>query len=783
MSSTLSQLFENVELLPEIANGKVLKIVSDKSKNILNINLALDDLVPMTELFKANEALSNALDGVAVTLYPKYHPALFTSDYVYDILELIKNKNSYVNGYLDGAEISNDDNTYEITLSSGGIRALEGFGIDKKIETFVKGFFDMVIHISFTSENELNPEELLNNEKLTVVAPPEAPAPQKPQGGYSNGHSGYSGKGRAKKPQFAEEPQEILLSFENEHFDKSAKLFYGKNDFKYPEPMSENFEDQDTATVWGEVFKTDDHTSRDKQTLIYSAYFSDKTSSQLIKIITPSENTDTVKKYLAVGKTVIVSGKFEFDKFSNELNIRPSSMALITTHSRKDNSEQKRVELHMHTNMSDMDAITPADELIKQAYEWGHKAVAITDHGNLQAYPLAMNTIESINKDDQKMKLIYGVEAYFVNDSETLITGCADYPIDDEIIVFDLETTGLNSRDDRIIEIGAVKLKNREVVEEFQTFVDPECPLSDETTKLTSITEDMVKCAPKEKEAIEKFIKFAGKGVLVAHNASFDTGFVRAVCERQGIDYKFKSVDTLALCRAALPNLKNHKLDTVVKEFKLGDFDHHRAISDAKILAEIFLKLIANTAKLGKLDKLGDFNRLVGDKDIKSLPTYHMIILVQNSVGLKNLYKLVSLSNLEYFYKKPRIPLSVLQMHREGLIIGSACEAGELFRAILDNKPQEEIEKIAETYDYLEIQPIANNEFLVREGNVKNDDELRELNKRIVELADKLGKKCVATCDVHFKDPEDGVYRKILQAGQGYKHADNPPPLFVRTTD
>lgn len=785
MSSTLSQLFENAELSSEIANGKVLKMVSDKSKNILNINLALDDLVPMSELFKANETLSDALDGVAVTLYPKYHPALFSSDYIYDILELIKNKNSYVNGYLDGAEISNDDNTYEITLSSGGVRALEGFGVDKKIETLVKGFFDMVIHVSFTSENEASSEELLSNEKLTVEAPPVPSAPQKTQSN-SHSNSGYSGKGRTRKPQFAEEPEEILLPFEpleSMHFDKTAKLFFGKNDFKLPEQMSEEFNDQDTATVWGEIFKTDEHTSRDKKTLIYSAYFSDKTSSQLIKMITPSENTDAIKKYLAVGKTVIVTGKFEFDKFSNELNIRPSSMAHLTTQPRVDNAEQKRVELHMHTNMSDMDAITPADKLINQAYAWGHKAVAITDHGNLQAYPLAMNTIESINKDGEKMKVIYGVEAYFVNDSGTLITGCADYPIDDEIIVFDLETTGLNSRDERIIEIGAVKLKNREVVEEFRTFVDPERPLSAETTNLTGITEEMIKGAPKEREAIEKFIEFAGSGVLVAHNAGFDTGFVRAACERQGIDYKFKSVDTLALCRAALPNLKNHKLDTVVKEFKLGDFDHHRAISDAKILAEIFKRLIANASKLGKLEKLGDFNGLIGGKDVKSLPTYHMIILVQNKVGLKNLYKLVSLSNLEYFHKKPRIPLSVLQNHREGLIIGSACEAGELFRAILDNKPQEEIEKIAETYDYLEIQPIANNEFLVRDGKVKNDDGLRELNKRVVELADKLGKKCVATCDVHFKDPEDSVFRKILQAGQGYKDADNQAPLFFRTTD
>ena len=776
MTNTLSELFENIDFIPVIANGRVIKIVSNETKNIMSINLELDDLVAMDELFKANGLISKELDGVNVTVYPKYHSTLFTSDYIYEIIELLKKKNISINGYFDGAEISNDDNVYEITLSSGGIRALEGLGMDKKIEMYVKGFFDKVIFVKLSSDNELDDEELLNNETPTVVikdAPPPAPKPQ----------NGYSGKRRSSNPKFAEEPEEIALPFHNEHFDSNAKLFFGKGEFSAPEPMAEPFNDQDEATVWGKIFKTDERTSRDGNTFIYTAYFSDKTSSQILKIITKTENADAVKKYVSKGSAVIVQGKFEFDTFSKELNIRPNTMAALTLNSRKDKAEQKRVELHMHTNMSDMDAITPAAELIKQAYAWGHPAVAITDHGNLQAYPEAMNTIEAINRDGEKMKMIYGVEAYFVNDSGTLVSGCADYQIDDEIIVFDLETTGLSRENDRITEIGAVKLKNREIAEEFQTFVNPERPIPDKIRELTGINDEMVADAPKEKQAIEEFIKFAGKGVLVAHNADFDTSFVRAACERQGIEYKFSCVDTLELCRAAMPNLRNHKLDTVAKEYKLGDFNHHRAIDDAKMLAEIFKKLTANTAKLGKLEKLGDFNGLLGGKDVKSLPMYHMIILVQNKVGLKNLYRLVSLSNLEYFYKKPRIPLSELQKYREGLIIGSACEAGELFRAILDNKPQDDINKIAETYDYLEIQPIANNEFLVRDGRVPDDEGLRKLNRRIVDLADKLGKPCVATCDVHFKDEEDGVFRKILQAGQGYKDADNQAPLFLRTTD
>lgn len=782
MNATLFDLPLTVGISDVVGKGRVLKILRDETKNVLNINLELDELVPMTELLAASDTLSAAL-GTEVTIYPKYHMSLFSGDYIFDVIELLKRKNIAINGYFEGAELSNDDNTYEITLRSGGRRLLLGLGMEKKIESYVNGFFGMKITVVLSSDNELDVDEYILQEQsapVEMVSVTEA-APAPKERSYSSGAGG--GGGRSRRPQFAAEPSEIMLGFENEHFGDTAKLFFGKGNFDPPAPMSEPFGDQDEATIWGTVFKTDEKVSRDGKTLIYTAYFSDKTSSQILKVITGVENTDAVKGNIAVGKSLIVSGKFEFDTFAKSLNIRPNSMAGVTTHSRKDTAEQKRVELHMHTNMSDMDAITPAAELIKQAHAWGHKAVAITDHGNLQAYPEAMNTIEKINKDEQVMKLIYGVEAYFVNDSGSLISGCNDYPIDGEIVVFDLETTGLSPVNDRMTEIGAVKLKNREIVGEFQTFVNPNMPIPENITELTGITDDMVADAPDEQKALADFLEFAGSAVLVAHNASFDTSFIKAACGRQGVKYAFSSIDTVALCRAALPNLKNHKLDTVAKQYKLGDFNHHRAIDDAKMLTAIFLRLLSDAGKLGTLEKFGDLNGILGDVDPKKLPMYHMIILVKDKTGLKNLYKLVSLSNLEYFHKKPRIPLSELQKYREGLIVGSACEAGELFRAILDGKPQEEIEKIAETYDYLEIQPIANNQFLVREGRVPDEEGLRMLNRRIVDLADKLGKLCVATCDVHFKDKEDAVFRTILQAGQGYKDADNQAPLYLRTTD
>ncbi len=776
----LLDLEENCNLAPVIANGRVKQIVHVESKNALSINLELDELVPMAELLAAGDEMSKALDA-DVTIYPKYHISLFDSSYIYEIIELLKHKNMSVNGYFDNAEISVDDNTCEITLKTDGIQILQGLDMDKKIAAFVHGFFDKVVNVILSVENTAPVEPIAPvevNDPLPVISYSEVPPPKKEYSG--GGGKGYQRTPRAK---FNSEPEEILLPFENKHFDQKAKVFFGKGNFDEPISMNEQIKDQDEATVWGTVFKTDERVSRDGKTFIFTAFFSDKTSSQILKIVTPSENTDDVKSNIAVGKTILVEGRFEYDKFSNALNIRPNSMASLTTHSRKDRSEEKRVELHMHSNMSDMDAVSTPAELIRQAAEFGHKAVAITDHGNVQAYPEAMNTVADIHKKNPDFKMIYGMEAYFVNDSETLVSGCVDYSVDDELIVFDVETTGLSAEDDRLTEIGAVKLKNRVVVEEFQTFVNPGMPIPEKNTELTGITDEMVADAPGDAEAVKKFFEFAGSGVLVAHNSAFDTSFIRGVCERNDMEYHYADVDTLKLCRAALPNLKNHKLDTVAKEYKLGDFNHHRAIDDAKMLSEILMKLFADASRYGKLEKLGDLNSLLGNIDVKKLPMYHMILLVKNAAGLKNLYKLISYSNLNYFYKKPRVPLSELEKHREGLIVGSACEAGELFRAILANQPEEEIEKIASRYDYLEIQPIANNRFLLREGSVKDEEGLRNLNRRIVSLADKLGKMCVATCDVHFKDEEDGVFRKILQAGQGYKDADNQAPLFFRTTD
>ena len=550
MSAKLCELFDNVEFSPAAAQGRVLKIVYNESKKSVNINLELDNTVTAAELAQLGETLTAALGEAEVSVYPKYHPSLFTVDYIYEIIALLKTKFGAINGYLDDIEISDDGDTYEISLKHGGRDILLGMEIDRKIATYVKGFFNVKISVVFAGTAELDIEQALIAEQsapvpvISLTPPPAASESRYPAAGGGNGGAS---RGNGRRPAVLDEPKDIVLPFEHDRFDSKAQLFFGKGISEAPLAMSESFNEGDEVTLWGEVFKTDEKTSRDGNTFIFTAYFSDKTSSEILKIITPSANADKIKSNIKAGKAIIVTGKFEFDTFAKCLNLRPYSIAGIKVNRRMDNSEEKRVELHMHTNMSDMDALTPAKELVNQAYEWGHRAVAITDHGNCQAYPEAMNTVEKIRKDGGNMKVIYGMEAYFVNDSGALVEGCCGHDINDDIIVFDIETTGLSNETERITEIGAVKLRNMEVVEEFQTFVNPEKPIPANITEITGITDDMVADAPCEKEALEAFIKFAGKGVLVAHNAAFDTGFIRVACERQCIRYDIRFVDTLAL--------------------------------------------------------------------------------------------------------------------------------------------------------------------------------------------------------------------------------------------
>ena len=480
---------------------------------------------------------------------------------------------------------------------------------------------------------------------------------------------------------------------------------------------------------------------------------------------------------------VTVSGNAQFDPFSKEVTIMANVVMEAEAKNemtRMDRSEVKRVELHMHTQMSQMDGVTPVEDLINRARKWGMKAIAITDHGVVQSFPKANHVVED-NKGD--IKVLYGVEAYLVPDGQTSVYNPKNQNLDTEYCVLDIETTGLSFRTEKITEFGAIKIKNGEIIDTFECFVNPEKPVPYEVIKVTHITDDMVRDAETIEQVLPKFLEFIGDDVLVAHNANFDIGFIRHFAELQGYKLNNTYIDTLALARDMFPDYKKHKLGIIADNLGIRVDVAHRALDDVKTLVKVFEVMIKKLKEKGVTTVNEIDNAYKDELNLKHLPTYHAVILTKNYVGLKNLYKLISFSHLDYFYKKPKIPRSVYRKYSEGLIIGSACDRGELYQAILEGLSEEKIEEIASFYDYLEIQPLGNNEYLIRNGTMENRDGLMEINRKIVALGEKLGKPVVATCDVHFMDPEDEIYRRILMAGQKFDDADMQAPLYLRTTE
>ena len=564
-------------------------------------------------------------------------------------------------------------------------------------------------------------------------------------------------------------------------YDFSEGEFIWGEDFDVsePTPIADITKAPGRTVFLGTVFSIETKETRGGDKTTVTIGISDGASGIYVKKTLPNEEISWVKD-LKSGVHIAVLGRAQKDKFDNEDLISPFGIKRIKSVEREDNAKEKRVELHLHTNMSQLDAIITPKELINTAIRWGHKAIAVTDHGNVQAFPEIMLAHEKSGSD---LKVLYGIEAYYVNDTERCVFG-SEYPeFDDEMIVFDLETTGLSNRTCKIIEIGAVKIKSGRVIDTFDSFVDPECEISEEITNLTSITNEMVKGAPKEREALESFLEFAGDRLLIAHNANFDVGFIRAAAERQELPFTNSYLDTVGLSKYVNPELKNHKLDTIAKHYKLEDFHHHRASDDARVLAEIFFVMLDRLKSEGISDFVRMTDAMSEKADPLKLPSHHMIIFAKNRAGLKNLYKLISYSYLDYYRRNPRMPKSVIEQHRDGLIIGSACESGELYRAILDGRSDQMIEDIASFYDYLEIQPLANNRFLIDEGKVRDDEALMDINRRIYNLGKKLGKPVCATCDAHFINKEDEIYRKILLASMKFSDADKDMPIYLRTTD
>lgn len=782
---TLGEVFDSqfgIKLPQQISQGELTQLNINKQARLITLAVKFNGLVERNTLFDTEKLITKTLSYHTV-IKPHFPTELFSADYFPQLYAAVRRDIPSINGTLNNAEVRFENNTLTINLLNGGKTLLDSKGFDKALIKLVSEEFNLYISINYTGTFEV--EE--NSEEYKAA--------------IQDAQEKINRENLQKAAEFYQEEVETAEKREEKHAENttveievregkfatpqiiqsSIRPLYGRSIRGKMIPISSISGDSGRIVVWGDVFDIEKKVTKSGDKNIFTIDITDYTGSTTAKVfnsIKESAVIDNIKK----GDTIVVQGDVEYDKYAGELVVNARSIGTAQKVKVVDNAEKKRVELHMHTNMSQMDAVTSAGALVNRAYQWGHKAVAITDHGVAQAFPDAMKAADKINKDEEKIKIIYGVEAYFMDDLVESVKGDADTGFDGTFICFDIETTGLSAARDKITEIGAVKVENGVITDTFSTFANPEMPIPQKITQLTGITDDMVKDAPSQSEAVGAFLEFAGDNVLVAHNAPFDTSFIAKACEDMGREYNYTSIDTVAISRAILTDIKNCKLDTVAKFLRLGDFNHHRATDDAEMLARIFINLCQRLTDDYGITKTNDINTKIAGGDFKKLPTYHQIILVKNKTGLKNLYRLISYSHLNYFYKKPRIPKSELVKYREGLIIGSACCAGQLYMAILEGKPWGELKQIASFYDYLEIQPAGNNSFMIRDGRFNSVDELHEIDRTIIKLAKELGRPVCATCDVHFMDPTDSEFRKILMAGQGFKDAEQQAPLYFRTT-
>lgn len=782
---TLGEVFDSqfgINLPQQTSQGELTQLNINKQARLITLAVKFNGLVERNTLFDTEKLITKTL-AYHTVIKPHFPTELFSADYFPQLYAAVRRDIPSINGTLNNAEVKFENDTLTINLLNGGKTLLDSKGFDKALIKLISEEFNLHISVNYTGtfEVEENSEEYkaaiqdaqkkINRENLQKAAEfyqEEAETAEKREEKHAENTTVEI---EVREGKFAT-PQII---------QSSIRPLYGRSIRGKMIPISSISGDSGRIVVWGDVFDIEKKVTKSGDKNIFTIDITDYTGSTTAKVfnsIKESAVIDNIKK----GDTIVVQGDVEYDKYAGELVVNARSIGTAQKVKVVDNAEKKRVELHMHTNMSQMDAVTSAGDLVNRAYQWGHKAVAITDHGVAQAFPDAMKAADKINKDEEKIKIIYGVEAYFMDDLVESVKGDADTGFDGTFICFDIETTGLSAARDKITEIGAVKVENGVITDTFSTFANPEMPIPQKITQLTGITDDMVKDAPSQSEAVGAFLEFAGDNVLVAHNAPFDTSFIAKACEDMGREYNYTSIDTVAISRAILTDIKNCKLDTVAKFLRLGDFNHHRATDDAEMLARIFINLCQRLTDDYGITKTNDINTKIAGGDFKKLPTYHQIILVKNKIGLKNLYRLISYSHLNYFYKKPRIPKSELVKYREGLIIGSACCAGQLYMAILEGKPWGELKQIASFYDYLEIQPAGNNSFMIRDGRFNSVDELHEIDRTIIKLAKELGKPVCATCDVHFMDPTDSEFRKILMAGQGFKDAEQQAPLYFRTT-
>ncbi len=785
---------------PEGANDQYIAPLGDavvKSVNVTDggkrmlLNIQFDEYISRENIFNAELALRELYKFSSVKIAPVFKPEHFGAQVMDDEVIALKRKLATVNGAFTGAVWSYDKENSTVTarLAFDSRPMLEATDFREVMRRQLHDEFGVDVAVKLTlSDEQPSADSVVNKSREVVHKMAEerrrereaAAAQQNAQKPPRNDRDDTPPWERRAQREETVQPGVLAGLPSNVTIDT---VVWGRPTKTPLVRISELSPEYTRTAVWGKVFNYSTKDAKSGKYVIVSFCLTDYTSSVTIKLLMPKKDEKKLEP-MKDGIAATVHGEYLLDSFEHDYTIKAKYIAVGKVREKEDTSEQKRVELHIHSNMSRMDAIPPASKIVERAVKWGHKAVAITDHGVVQSFPDAMNAAAAAKKAGTPIKILYGTEAYFVNDVLDIVQGTSDQPLDGRFVVFDLETTGLSPQSERITEIGAVRFENGVIGESFNIFVNPEKHIPAEITTLTGITDEMVKDAPSEAEAVRQFLDFIGEDtVLVAHNAGFDTGFINAACERCGYEFHNPYIDTLALSRAIYPELTHHKLDNLVKYLHLPDFEHHRAKDDALALAQVFERQVSELSLNYNAHYVNELNSVINVANGKKLPSYHMIILARNHVGLKNLYRLISTAHVKNFYKSPRILKSELIKYREGLIIGSACEAGELYEAVRMGSRWNELLQIASFYDYLEIQPTSNNAFMIRKGMVANEDALRELNKTIIKLGDKLGKPVVATTDAHYLDPQDDIFRRILISQLGMSDADIEAKLYFRTTD
>ncbi len=802
----------DAEIIDRITN---FSLRADRERKMIEISVEIEgEPVERSALYRIEDELCRVYELSAARILPRYSSDKFSLSRMHSIIEEAGRIGVVARGFFERYELSESDGKIIITLgfAKGGIGLLCKAETPEILSNIIKSEYGLGIPVEIVGKKtpdilyeDFEAEQKSAMDKMHadyVASHPIIPKRDAEQAAASevvipsNIYNSVYKKNADYTPSEVVAESDNIYKIGNMRFDISeSEMILGEGVSGEISSIGSLEKPTKNIRTLGKVLSIESFTTKTGKMIVTTA-ITDGEASINVKTVFDSEEEGAgfVKKIEGNGRKIFrgiqcvvvlysialdVCGNCLKDRNDNECVIDAKSIAVIKTLDRMDSAPEKRVELHAHTNMSAMDALTFPEVLVETADRWGWDAVAVTDHGNVQAFPIVMESAAKKN-----IKVIYGMEAYFVDDTARAVYGDSSARFDeDEFIVFDIETTGLLPSSCFITEIGAVKVKNGRVIDTFSTFADPGVHIPEQITNLTGITDEMVKGAPSQEEAVRAFLEFAGDRMLIAHNAGFDTSFIRTACERYGVSFENAFLDTVALSRYVNPTLTKHKLDVLAKYFELGEFNHHRACDDAYMLSLIFFKMVDKLREEG-IYSVEEMNRAMNDKaNPLRLRPYHMIILVKNLTGLKNLYKLISSSYLESYYRYPRIPKSMLSEHREGLIIGSACEAGELFQAIMQNKSQADIDEIADYYDYFEIQPLINNRFMIANGTVSSDEELREFNRKIVALGERLGKPVVATCDSHFTNKEDDIYRQILQAGMKFSDADRESGLYLRTTE